>query len=175
MYSSTPIPVQPQRAKQGRTAADLYAQRAPAVRDTAGIQQPNSHPVQEPDYTPAPIYQEPVPIVVWFHSQPAEVIPPEQRVSSAAIPHPEVRYAAPVKCATDDPQVSLPLAGDPIEVIEGMNSSPLFMRASANTLAEERSMMNAILSGNDTSFSTGLGIVLTPFAKNAFTRSPRDY
>ncbi|KAK8825561.1 hypothetical protein WA577_000734 [Blastocystis sp. JDR] len=32
------------------------------------------------------------------------------------------------------------------------------MRASANTLAEERSMMNAILSGNDTSFSTGLGI-----------------
>ena len=102
------------------------------------------------------------------------MIPPEQRVSGASIPHPEVRYAAPVKCATDDPQVSLPLAGDPIEVIEGMNSSPLFMRASANTLAEERSMMNAILSGNDTSFSTGLGIVLTPFAKNASLLSPHD-
>ena len=68
MYSSTPIPVQPQRARQGRAAADLYAQRAPAVRDTAGIQQPDPHPVQEPDYTPAPIYQEPVATVVWFHS-----------------------------------------------------------------------------------------------------------
>ena len=67
-YPATPLPVQPQRAKQGRTAADLYAQRTPAVHDTAGIQQPNSHPVQEPDYTPAPIYQEPVTIVVWFHS-----------------------------------------------------------------------------------------------------------
>lgn len=94
------------------------------------------------------------------------MIPPEQRISSASIPHPEAHYAAPVKCATDDPQVSLPLAGDPIDVIEGMNSSPLFMRASANVLAEERSMMNSILSGNDTSFCTGLGIVLTPFAKN---------
>ena len=102
------------------------------------------------------------------------MIPPEQRVSSASIPHPEVRYAAPVKCATDDPVASFPLAGDPIEVIEGMNSSPFFMRASANTLAEERSMMNAILSGNDTSFSTGLGIVLTPFAKNVPLLRLRD-
>ena len=68
MYPSVPIPSHLQRAKQGRTAADLYAQRASVVRDATGIQQPNSHPVQEPDYTPAPIYHEPVAIGIWFHS-----------------------------------------------------------------------------------------------------------
>lgn len=94
------------------------------------------------------------------------MIPPEQRINSASIPHPQSSYSAPVKVASDDPQMTLPLAGDPVEVIEGMNSSPLFMRASANTLAEERSMMNAILAGKGPSFSSGLGIVITPFAKN---------
>ena len=51
-------------------------------------------------------------------------------------------------------------------VIEGNNSSPAFMRPSSSVIAEERSMMQTILSGKDPSFSTGLGIVLTPFAKN---------
>ena len=94
------------------------------------------------------------------------MIPPEQRINSASIPHPQSSYSAPVKVASDAPQMTLPLAGDPVEVIEGMNSSPLFMRASANTLAEERSMMNDVLAGKDPSFSSGLGIVITPFAKN---------
>ena len=40
------------------------------------------------------------------------------------------------------------------------------MRPSTSILAEERSMMNTILAGKDASFCTGLGIVLTPFAKN---------
>ena len=51
-------------------------------------------------------------------------------------------------------------------VIEGNNSSPAFMRPSSSVIAEERSMMQTILSGKDPSFSTGLGIVLTAFAKN---------
>ena len=40
------------------------------------------------------------------------------------------------------------------------------MRPTASVLGEERSMMNTILAGKDASFCTGMGFVLTPFAKN---------
>ena len=60
----------------------------------------------------------------------------------------------------------LPLAGDPVTIFEGTNSSPAFMRPTTSVLAEERSMMNTILAGKDPSFCSGLGIVITPFAKN---------
>ena len=62
MYTSTTIPPHVQRSKQGRTAADLYARRIPVIGDSSVAQQlpSNPPPVQEPDYTPAPIYQEPV-------------------------------------------------------------------------------------------------------------------
>lgn len=51
-------------------------------------------------------------------------------------------------------------------MFEGQNSSPAFIRPTTSVLAEERSMMNAILAGKNPSFCTGLGVVLTPFAKN---------
>lgn len=70
---------------------------------------------------------------------------------------------------------SLPLAGDPITVFEGQNSSPAFIRPTTSVLAEERSMMNAILSGKNPSFCTGLGVVLTPFAKNVHFKSFTHY
>ena len=67
---------------------------------------------------------------------------------------------------TDGDNVSLPLPQTPLQVIEGANSSPFFFRPSISTIPEQRSMLTTALSGKDADFSTGFGVVLTPFAKN---------
>lgn len=47
-----------------------------------------------------------------------------------------------------------------------MNSSPVFMRPTSFVLGEERTMMQNALAGRDTDLSSGMGIILNPFAKN---------
>ena len=104
------------------------------------------------------------------------VIPPDERISSSSVPHPQAHFDKPVTYHTDDLNSvsfllivhlqSLPFIGDPLEVIEGNNSSPLFMRPTSFVIGEERSMMNSVLAGRDEELCTGMGLVITPFANN---------
>ena len=40
------------------------------------------------------------------------------------------------------------------------------MRPTSFVIGEERSMMNSVLAGRDEELCTGMGLVITPFAKN---------
>lgn len=59
-------------------------------------------------------------------------------------------------------------------MIEGNNSSPFFMRPTSFVIGEERSMMNSVLAGYDEDLCTGMGLVITPFAKNVWIDDGTD-
>ena len=59
-------------------------------------------PAPEQVYTPAPIYQEPVRMSGFIDMKAPAVIPPDERINSSSVPHPQAHFDKPVTYHTDD-------------------------------------------------------------------------